>query len=158
MLGILDDTQVEEVLRACSIGRIGCRDGEEVYIVPISYAYAEGAVYGHSAEGRKLTVMRRAPEVCFEVEDVHGLDDWRSVIARGWFEELHGGDAGGALDLLRARFAQYEIAPVAGPSSPMHGHGTSAPPALFRINLLSWSGRFERPAAAARSTADRPVS
>jgi uncharacterized protein len=91
--------------------------------------------------GRKLTLVRADPEVCFEVEDVRGLSDWRSVVARGRFEELHGPAADAALDLLAARFAP----PGTDRPGPVrsHGHGTSTPPVLFRIRLLSCSGRFE---------------
>ena len=63
------------------MGRIGCRDGDSVYVVPISFVYDDGCAYGHSAEGRKLTLMRARPEVCFEVDDIRGLSDWRSVVA-----------------------------------------------------------------------------
>jgi nitroimidazol reductase NimA-like FMN-containing flavoprotein (pyridoxamine 5'-phosphate oxidase superfamily) len=80
--------------------------------------------------------------VGFEVEDVHGLNDWKSVVATGRCEELHGEEARKALDLLHDRFAPYE--PERGGSS-SHGHGTSAPPVLFRIRLLSSSGRYECP-------------
>jgi hypothetical protein len=111
MLGILDDDQIEAVLRHCSVGRIGCRDGDEIYVVPVSYAYADGSVYGHCVEGRKLTAMRRTPEVGLEV------------------------DPGG---------------------SSSHGHGTSAPPVLFRIRLLSSSGRFERPSPGTHTAAPEP--
>ena len=77
MLGRLSEDQIEDVLRTATIARIGCRDGDSVYVVPISFVYADGCVYGHSAEGRKLTLMRATPEVCFEVEDVRGPSDWR---------------------------------------------------------------------------------
>src|SRR5689334_11379976 len=134
MLGRLTDAQVDDLLRTAAVGRIGCRDGDSVYVVPISYVYADGCIYAHSAEGRKLTLMRAAPEVCFEVEDVRWVSSWRSVVARGRFEELHGEDARAALTLLAARFAPPGAWP--GPA-PSHGHGTSTPPVLFRIRLLS---------------------
>lgn len=51
MLGILNDKQIEDVLHKCSVGHIGCRDGDDVYVVPVSYAYADRTVYGHSADG-----------------------------------------------------------------------------------------------------------
>jgi nitroimidazol reductase NimA-like FMN-containing flavoprotein (pyridoxamine 5'-phosphate oxidase superfamily) len=137
----LNDRQIEDVLRTCSVGHIGCRAGDDVYVVPVSYVYADRSVYGHCADGRKLTAMRRDPRVCFEVEDVRGLAEWTSVVATGRFEELHGEHARTALDLFRARFAPDE--PVAS----VHGHGTSHPPVLFRIHLLSWSGRFACPGA-----------
>ena len=160
MLGHLDDAQIDDVLQTATIGRIGCRERNEVYVVPIMYAYHRGAVYAHSAEGRKLTLMRAAPDVCFEVEDVHGLSDWRSVVAWGRFEELHGDDAREALELLATRFSPSGATrPGAVPS---HGHGTSSPPVLFRIRLLSCTGRFEssktpaRPDAAAAGSGAAP--
>jgi hypothetical protein len=156
MFGILDDEQIEDLLSTSSVGHIGCRDGDEMYVVPVSYAYADGNVYGHCVEGRKLTAMRRDPQVGFEVEDVRGIGEWRSVVATGRFEELHGDEARTALDLLHRRLAPDE--PVAA----VHGHGTSRPPVLFRIRLLSRSGRYERPSRGGRiaarpsSTVDRP--
>jgi nitroimidazol reductase NimA-like FMN-containing flavoprotein (pyridoxamine 5'-phosphate oxidase superfamily) len=143
VLGRLGEAEIEDVLRTATIGRIGCRDDDSVYVVPISFVYADGYAYAHSAEGRKLTLMRATPEVCFEVEDVRGLSDWRSVVARGAFEELHGDDARAALDLLAARFAPPGTWPALGAPAPSHGHSTSRPPVLFRIRLLSSTGRFE---------------
>jgi nitroimidazol reductase NimA-like FMN-containing flavoprotein (pyridoxamine 5'-phosphate oxidase superfamily) len=150
VLGRLREDQIEDVLRTATTGRIGCRDGDAVYVVPISFVCDDGCVYGHSAEGRKLTLMRATPEVCFEVEDVRGLSDWRSVIARGIFEELHGDEARTALDLLASRFAPLGTRPEPGTPPPSHGYSTSMPPVLFRIRLLSTTGRFE-------STACRPA-
>ena len=143
MLGRLGEDQIEDVLRTATIARIGCRDGDSVYVVPISFVYDDGCVYAHSAEGRKLTLMRAMPEVCFEVEDVRGLSDWRSVIARGMFEELHGDEARTALDLLASRFVQPGTRPEPGTPPPSHGYSTRMPPVLFRIRLLSTTGRFE---------------
>ncbi len=143
MLGRLGDAEIEDVLRTATIGRIGCRDGDSVYVVPISFVYEDGCAYGHSVEGRKLNLMRATPEGCFEVEDVHGLSDWRSVVAHGVFEELHGGDARAALDLLATRFAPPGTRPDPGAPAPSHGHSTSTPPVLFRIRLQSTTGRFE---------------
>jgi uncharacterized protein len=125
------------------VGRIGCRDGDSVYVVPISFVYDDGCAYGHSAEGRKLTLMRARPEVCFEVDDIRGLSDWRSVVAHGVFEELHGNDAREAFDLLATRFTPPGTQPDPGVAPPSHGHSTRMPPVLFRIRLLSSTGRFE---------------
>jgi nitroimidazol reductase NimA-like FMN-containing flavoprotein (pyridoxamine 5'-phosphate oxidase superfamily) len=143
VLGRLGEAEIEDVLQTATIGRIGCRDGDSVYVVPISFVYADGYAYGHSAEGRKLTLMRATPEVCFEVEDVRGLSDWRSVVASGVFEELHGDDARAALQLLATRFAPPGTRPDPGAPPPSHGYSTRMPPVLFRIRLLSTTGRFE---------------
>ncbi|MEJ7679120.1 MAG: hypothetical protein WKG06_14955 [Segetibacter sp.] len=33
-------------------------------------------------------MMRKNPELCFEVDIMHDMSDWKSIIARGTFEEL----------------------------------------------------------------------
>jgi nitroimidazol reductase NimA-like FMN-containing flavoprotein (pyridoxamine 5'-phosphate oxidase superfamily) len=57
-------------------------------VVPISYAYDGTYIYAHSEEGMKLKMMRKNPAVCFEVEDMDNMANWKSVIAWGNFEEL----------------------------------------------------------------------
>lgn len=70
------------------VGRIGCTDGQMVYIVPISYAYDGEYVYCHTREGLKVQTMRQHPEVCFEVDRLDNMANWQSVVAHGIFEEL----------------------------------------------------------------------
>lgn len=139
MLGRLEDPQIEDLLRTAAIGRIGCRDDDSVYVVPISFVFDNGCVYERSAEGRKLTLMRAAPDVCFEVEDVRGLSDWRSVVARGRFEELHGDDARAALGLLTSRFAV--------PMSQPHRVGPATATAQAGLRCCSASGCSRAPDA-----------
>jgi nitroimidazol reductase NimA-like FMN-containing flavoprotein (pyridoxamine 5'-phosphate oxidase superfamily) len=100
----LSDEEIDALLREELVGRIGCHADGETYVVPIIYAYDAGAVYVASREGRKLQMMRANPAVCFEI-DRYERGSWRSVIAQGRFEQLHGAAAERALDLLAARFA-----------------------------------------------------
>ncbi len=88
MFGSLDDKQIEEVLMRQILGRIGCSSGGVTYIVPISYAYDGIYVYGHTGKGMKIDVMRQNPDVCFEVEEMKDMANWKSVIAWGKFEEV----------------------------------------------------------------------
>ena len=88
MLGELTTEEIDDLLRSEAIGRIGCYAFGRPYVVPITYAYDGVAVYGHSREGMKLRAMRSHPSVCFEVDRMDGLSDWRSVIALGTFSEL----------------------------------------------------------------------
>ena len=104
MLGELNDQEIEGVLLGAMIGRIGCHVDARTYIVPISYAYDGEAVYGHSGAGRKVTMMRTNPSVCFEVEQVDDLGNWRTVIAWGRYPELTGTDAAAGRQLLLDRF------------------------------------------------------
>ncbi len=136
MLGSLSESQVEGLLHEESVGRIGCHSGGRTYVVPVAYIYDGTAVYAHSAEGLKLAMMRDNPEVCFEVDQIDSLHSWRSVIAWGWFEELHGKAAVGALELLLERFGRTDHEPDKGRLPSI---------ALYRVVLDEKNGRFEEP-------------
>ena len=88
MIGNLTDEQIEEVLRENVLGRIGCSDGERIYVVPINYAYDGKSIIAHSSLGMKIEMMRKTPKVCFEVDDMKSFTNWKSVIAWGEYHEL----------------------------------------------------------------------
>ena len=66
MLGNLNKEQIEDVLHGECISRIGCREGDNVQVVPVTHAYVGGTLYCHSAEGRKIRLLRQRPHVCVE--------------------------------------------------------------------------------------------
>jgi uncharacterized protein len=88
MFGNLQSDQIEDVLKSQFVGRIGCSLNDETYIVPISYAYNGNYIYCHTKEGKKTTIMRRNPKVCFQVDEMKTMANWRSVIVQGEFQEL----------------------------------------------------------------------
>lgn len=104
----LGQEAIDAFLAARLVGRIGCHLDGRTYVVPVIYAYADGAFYACSTEGRKIEMMRANPNVCFEVDeyDEAGNGSWRSVIAEGVFEELEGLAAAKALALLAKRFVE----------------------------------------------------
>ncbi|HEX5691507.1 MAG TPA: pyridoxamine 5'-phosphate oxidase family protein [Roseiflexaceae bacterium] len=103
----LTPEEIDQALGAEVIGRIGCHADGKTYVVPVAYAYDGQAIYGQSGEGLKLRMLRASPEVCFEVDQIEHLGSWRSVIAWGWFEELHGTEADRALHLLVERIRPF---------------------------------------------------
>ena len=88
MLGHLNSRQIEHILQSLIIGRIGCHADNMTYVVPVTYAYDGKYIYGHTKEGLKIEMMRKNPMVCFEVDTMENMSNWRSVIAWGKFEEL----------------------------------------------------------------------
>jgi uncharacterized protein len=88
MIGKLSEQQVEQLLHEKAVGRIGCCADNMPYVVPISYAYDGTFIYGHTREGMKISMMRKNPVVCFEVDELKDFANWRSVITWGRFEEL----------------------------------------------------------------------
>lgn len=88
MLGLLTDAQIDQVLHAQFVGRIGCYTDERIYVVPVTYVYHSGYIYAHSKEGMKVQMMRNNPNVCFQVDAMENMSNWRSVIVWGEYEEL----------------------------------------------------------------------
>ena len=104
----LDSNEIEEFLRGQRIARLGCHAGGVTYVVPVIYAYGDGAVVSVTQEGRKVAMLRENPRVCVEIDeyDADARGSWRSVIAYGTAEELAGDEIEAALALLRERFAR----------------------------------------------------
>ncbi|MBL7697947.1 MAG: pyridoxamine 5'-phosphate oxidase family protein [Chitinophagaceae bacterium] len=88
MFGKLTSQEIESLLARNILGRIGFSDGKQPYILPISYAYHDKSVYCHSYEGTKLTAMRKHPSVCFQVDEITNMGNWKSALCWGTFSEI----------------------------------------------------------------------
>jgi nitroimidazol reductase NimA-like FMN-containing flavoprotein (pyridoxamine 5'-phosphate oxidase superfamily) len=148
MIDRLNAAEIENLLTSQMLGRIGCHAGGVTYIVPISYAYDGSNIYAHSLEGMKLAMMRTNPSVCFEVEMMSDMANWRTVICQGIFKELADtSEKEKAFHLLVSRnisspasetlkitplwpFSDNEYAEVKG--------------ILFKITLVEKTGSYER--------------
>jgi nitroimidazol reductase NimA-like FMN-containing flavoprotein (pyridoxamine 5'-phosphate oxidase superfamily) len=114
---ITDRNEIEAVIHEARVCRMGMCDGPSPYIVPLCFGYAAETFYFHcAAQGRKLEILERNPEVCLELEGGVALKpgvkacDWgmtyRSVIAFGRAERVDAPEAKRrALDLIMARYA-----------------------------------------------------
>ncbi|MDP9320191.1 MAG: pyridoxamine 5'-phosphate oxidase family protein [Chloroflexota bacterium] len=143
MLGTLAPEQIGRVLHEQTVGRIGVHAEGRTYVVPITYVYDGDNVYAHSAIGLKIRLMRLAPDVCFEVDQIDDLANWRSVIAWGHYEELVGDLATAAMNLLRSRLAPLTSSETVGPAGHPAGRANLTGVA-FRIRLSERTGRFEK--------------
>ena len=85
----LDASEVNEILARNHVVRIAYSFHDRVDIEPISYVFADGALYMRTTSGSKLTTLAHAPWVAFEVDEVRGPFDWRSVVAHGTVYVLH---------------------------------------------------------------------
>ena len=148
MLGELNETQIDNVLISQSIGRLGCTDGKKPYITPVTYAYDGKDIIGQTTEGLKLSIMRKNPGVCFEVDIMSGMANWQSVIVFGTFCELTGKEAEKARDYLF-----NHVLPLMT-SSTIHAHEHKVTgklddtnrikPVMYRIKIKEKTGRFEK--------------
>jgi len=142
MTAVPPDNEIERMLSKEFVGRIGCSADGRPYVVPVAYAYHNGCVYSHTTEGLKVRMMRRNPHVCFEVDRVVDEVNWRSVIARGTFEELHGEAAEEAMRLILLKFLPAKArAPGELPASRPGVREKGA--VVYRIRLVERTGRFQ---------------
>ncbi|HEY7421355.1 MAG TPA: pyridoxamine 5'-phosphate oxidase family protein [Gaiellaceae bacterium] len=132
----LSGREIDDFLRGQRIARLGCHAGGTTYVVPLIYAYENGAVVAVTTEGRKTAMLRENPRVCVEIDeyDSDGKGSWRSVIAHGSYEELSGDAVEPALALLRDRFAR-----TAGRAAEPRPLGPDV--VVLRITLDEVSGR-----------------
>jgi nitroimidazol reductase NimA-like FMN-containing flavoprotein (pyridoxamine 5'-phosphate oxidase superfamily) len=145
MMGELTAAEIEQVLRAEVFGHLGCIADGWPYVVPINYAYEGGSIYANSSEGMKLHAMRENPLVCFEVEQIRGLANWRTVIAKGRFEELLHDERERAIDVLSMRLARIETSASTRlvQQDDVYRKEAFHRPVLFGIRVQALSGRFE---------------
>jgi nitroimidazol reductase NimA-like FMN-containing flavoprotein (pyridoxamine 5'-phosphate oxidase superfamily) len=140
MIDELSPAEIEDLLRAQVVGRIGCHAGGLTYVVPVIYAYDADGLYVASVEGQKTRMLRENPVLCFEVDEYDGAGAWRSAIVHGVYEELSGADARKALELLAGRF---DRGGEEGSSRRRHdANGVGA--VCFRIRVREVTGRAVR--------------
>jgi nitroimidazol reductase NimA-like FMN-containing flavoprotein (pyridoxamine 5'-phosphate oxidase superfamily) len=151
MLGILSKKEMKELLLRNVTGRIGCRDGDRVYIVPVSYAYNDKYIIAHSSEGLKIRMMRKNPEVCFEVDEIQDMGNWKSVIGFGRYEEIYNEkEKYYATKFLVSRLVHLSVSETAylSHAGEEEDEETLLPPhkrpVVYRISLEHMTGRFEK--------------
>ncbi len=142
---ISEGSQLEAILRKGLVCRLALADGDQPYLVPMSYGLADGALYLHSAlSGRKVDILRRNNRVCFEVEAdvalVRGEKacnwsfNYRSVIGFGRARFVD--DAGERRRGLNAIMAQY------GGTGPQdYADPVLARTLVIRIDIESMTGK-----------------
>ena len=149
MIGKLTYEQMDEVLQENTIGRIGCNDGDKTYIVPVNYVYDGKFIIAHSFEGMKIEMMRKNKHVCFEVDEIKDITNWRSVIAWGEYQELtHERDRYAAMKLFTDRMLHLKTskAPTTPAITAQRVHpdlNENKRPVIYRIVIIHKTGRFE---------------
>jgi nitroimidazol reductase NimA-like FMN-containing flavoprotein (pyridoxamine 5'-phosphate oxidase superfamily) len=140
----LTGDECEEVLRRSNLGRLGCAQDNQPYVVPIYFRFESVQpdaryLYGFSSLGQKISWMRRNPLVCVEVDEVADTRHWTTVVVFGRFEELSQLDnpeaADHAYEVLRARHDWWQ--PAAGKME----MSAQYVPVVYRIRINSVTGR-----------------
>ena len=71
---INDIEVIEEILNNVLVCRLGLCEADQPYVVPLCFGYKDNALYFHCAnQGKKLDILKKNNNVCFEVDINHEL-------------------------------------------------------------------------------------
>jgi hypothetical protein len=130
------------------LGRLACTNGKQPYVVPVTYVFDGKYIYGQTNEGMKLDILRKNPKVCFEVDMMTDMRNWKSAVVMGEFEELKNAGAEKAREILFGRIFSLLTSSTVHP----HEHAVSGELddsnrvkyTLYRIKIKKLTGRFEK--------------
>ncbi len=102
MNGVLTPRGINEVLKNQYIGFLGCSDESKPYVVPVTFYFdeAKNQIISYTSEGKKVSVLRKNPQVCLSVAEINDISHWKSVMVEGIYEELDGMEALKAIELI----------------------------------------------------------
>jgi len=71
---ITDRAVIESIVLRSSVCRLALSEDNRPYIVPLCFGYKDNTLYFHSArEGKKLDILRKNTNVCFEFDIDHKI-------------------------------------------------------------------------------------
>jgi nitroimidazol reductase NimA-like FMN-containing flavoprotein (pyridoxamine 5'-phosphate oxidase superfamily) len=79
----LSREECAEILARNHVGRLAYRDARHINIVPLGFVAQDDVLFLRSAHGTKMEALERDPFVAFEVDEIDGPFDWRSVVVQG---------------------------------------------------------------------------
>jgi len=129
--------EAAELLARNHIGRIAFSFHDRVDIEPLSYVFADGAIYLRTAPGSKLETLAHSPWVAFDVDEVEGQFDWRSVVVHGTVYVLH--DSGGEIARETYRVALDRIRQLV-PKALTHRDPTPTRQVVLKLHLTEMRG------------------
>lgn len=115
-----EQQSINALIERSRVCRLALADGDQPYVIPMNFGYAEGCLYLHSAlEGRKLEILRANNKVCVEFDEcleiIAGESPcdtscrFNSVLAFGEAEFLSAAaDKNAALKLITRRYTDHD--------------------------------------------------
>jgi nitroimidazol reductase NimA-like FMN-containing flavoprotein (pyridoxamine 5'-phosphate oxidase superfamily) len=138
----LDAAENEALLAKHHVGSLAIAFHARVTIVLVNYVYADRSIYGRLEEGPDVAAVQHRQWVAFQVSEIAGTYDWRTVTAHGSIHILTDEDSvTEATEFQKALGLIRSVSPaVLTPSDPMPQRVR-----LFRIFVDSLTGREARP-------------
>jgi len=147
----MTEFECRQTLRQATVGRLACAHDNKPYVVPVYFAFDGNHVYGFTTVGQKIEWMRTNPQVCLEIDERIGHNQWQSIVIFGRYEELpdlpeYEAARVKAHQLLQRHVMWWEPAYVGAAHREMPHSDT---PVFYRIKIDRMTGH--------RATPDRPA-
>lgn len=84
-----------QILKCNYIAHLAYISNNTPFILPITYYYdsKENTIISYSSEGHKINAMRINRAASVQVEEIESINNWKSVLLIGEFEEIKGSEA-----------------------------------------------------------------
>ena len=71
---INDISVIEDILNRATVCRLAMCENNQPYVIPLCFGYEDNALYLHcSREGKKLDILKKNNNVCFEIDIEHEI-------------------------------------------------------------------------------------
>jgi nitroimidazol reductase NimA-like FMN-containing flavoprotein (pyridoxamine 5'-phosphate oxidase superfamily) len=137
----LNRAECESILARNHVGRLAFSFHDRVDIEPLHYVYDNGWLVGRTSYGAKLGTLRHRPWVAFEVDEIEGIFDWRSVVIHGVFDIV---TADGPPREAQAWERAIESLRTLVPATAAPGDPVPFRTVIFRIKIDEVTGREAR--------------
>jgi uncharacterized protein len=135
----MSSAEMYKMLHKIGYGHLGCIHEGKPYVMPMHYYLDDLDIYLFSTVGMKTHDMDVHPDICLQVEEISGLDHWRSVIVTGQAEHLKAQpDIDRAMTLIKA--LNPKLSPALNRTW-IDSQGRAEVMAIYRIHATEMTGR-----------------
>ncbi|APZ48043.1 flavin mononucleotide-binding protein [Polaribacter reichenbachii] len=146
MITNLNEKECKNLLTNNYIGHLAYIYRDRPFVIPITYFFTvDDTVLGYTNEGHKTVTMRKNNSVSLEIDEIENLNNWKSVLAHGVYEELSGIDAKASLHEfaegiknLASKKEKKDFHFISDFSSKLHEEGL---PIVFKIAIDEVTGK-----------------
>ncbi|MBD2513810.1 pyridoxamine 5'-phosphate oxidase family protein [Nostoc sp. FACHB-973] len=135
----MSSKEIHELLHQVGYGHLGCIHEGKPYVMPMYYYLEEDDIYLFTTVGMKTHDIDANPEICLQVEEIHGPRHWRSVIVNGRASRLtERPEIDRAMQFIKER--NTTLSPAINRTW-IDAEGRSEAIAIYRIHESEISGR-----------------
>lgn len=138
----MNAAEISTMLDAINIGYLACALSNVPYVVPLRFVHNGGYLYALTTIGRKLDIMQINDNVCISFTEIKAVNDWKSLVVVGKFEDILKSIDGDSLHMFAHRLLSRtpEWWEPAYTRTVLRGKERPLVPVYFRVSILQATG------------------